>query len=106
VDFDKNTIKSAQKKNWKNEILEIELCSLSSDKTFSRYINFFKKITEKLKSIKIRDKILKRVLFDNDLEILFSTNIFADFTENFVEIKILSYLKQNLNKMQYRIIEF
>jgi hypothetical protein len=86
--------------------LEIELFLLSSDKIFSRYINFLKKVIEKLKSIKIRNKILKRVFFNNDLEDLFSINIFADFTENLVEIKILPYFKQNLNEIQYRIIKF
>jgi hypothetical protein len=93
VDFDKETIKSAQKKIWKNEILKIGLFPLSSDKTFSQYINFLKKIIEKLKSIKARNKILKRVLFNNDLENLSSINIFADFTEDLVKIKILSYFK-------------
>jgi hypothetical protein len=67
---------------------------------------FLKKITEKLKSIKIRNKILKRVLLSNDLENLFFTDIFAGFTENLIEIKILSYFKQNLNEIQYRIIKF
>jgi hypothetical protein len=99
VNFSKDTIKSAQKKIWKNEILEIKLFFLSSDKTFSRYINFLKKIIEKLKSIKIRNKILKRVFLNNDLENLSFTNIFAGFTEDLVEIKILSYFKQNLNEI-------
>jgi hypothetical protein len=37
---------------------------------------------------------------------LFSINIFADFIEDLVEIKILSYFKQNLNEIQYRIVKF
>jgi hypothetical protein len=106
MDLGKDTIKSAQKKIWENEILKIKLFLLSSDKTFSRYINFFKKVIEKLKSIKIRNKILKRVFLNNDMKNLFSINIFADFIEDLVEIKILSYFKQNLNEIQYRIVKF
>jgi hypothetical protein len=98
VDLDKNTIKSAQKIIWENKILKIELFFFRRI-TFSRYINFLKKIIEKLKSIKIRNKILKRVFLSNDLKNLFFTDIFADFFEDLVEIKILFYLKQNLNEI-------